>query len=651
MKRKHSGGKSNINSNSSPSESHEKRVRIAQNPSSSNPTDATATAPQIEVSSAIQSRSNEIKSLQHSLKVATTSSTTRAWQQLPRSERRRAASHNLLRLPKRLRSKGLHELQSSNTNPKSKSDIRKKSSLHPIGKSKRRRLELIQRASKDSRKWLETHLWHSKRFRMSGFKGKKDARIGRNDRWGFVLAEKPNMKSQRATLREAKKKCVLHDSSYESFIRISVQIPKMVKPKEYVRKNKDGKKRKQVLEDGAKEMWSKENVEKRKRKNWEEGTEVLGDLLKASGLNDGWSEDHNTGIRECQTTLLGKVEEEKQKSTKGKEREMDLGFCRALAPLKVLWIASSEQGVKDFASGSDPTTSKPAAQSSNPVARDNDAMEIDLLNPTDPIASTSTLTPSIKIGVPVIDQPSIQSQHLAQHQQNQKAASNNRQLKRKLYRTISSNKIPVSPTRELILRIHPGGIKDLRKSLIDGIKTLGGVGALPTHTKEFEPFNIKIQRHSKDLPSNQSQSQQEEEEDPLSNLFIHISELSTSPSPEISAGASRKTPASISKAEDRRHSTLETRKEMGIIPTSKGKKGKILKGKEREIETKKEKVDQEKEDEMVRNRRDEGWNVFELLGPDSGRVLGGVLKPVKSIDGKKKEVSRRFGQKIRKKLS
>ncbi|WFD43273.1 ribonuclease P [Malassezia psittaci] len=122
---------------------------------------------QIDVDSAIQMRKTEILSLHRAISQARKSTNTRAWQLLPRSLRRRAASHNLLRLPSRLRGKARAELRASNTTPKSRSEMRRKAPERTLLGFVRRRHALAHRAARPDRRWLETHLWHAKRFRMS----------------------------------------------------------------------------------------------------------------------------------------------------------------------------------------------------------------------------------------------------------------------------------------------------------------------------------------------------------------------------------------------------------------------------------------------------------------------------------------------------
>lgn len=176
--------------------------------------------PQLEVNEAIDARKFEITALQRAIRSARSSSATRAWQLLPRHARRRAASHNVLRLPTRLRTKGLAEMRSSATTAKSRSEIRKRLATHPLGKGEARRAELRSRAGKSGQKWLENHLWLSKRFRMS--RSEFDG-----DRWGYILPEEPSMKGERTDWRAANYQCALYDASWYQWIRLSVKLPKM----------------------------------------------------------------------------------------------------------------------------------------------------------------------------------------------------------------------------------------------------------------------------------------------------------------------------------------------------------------------------------------------------------------------------------------
>ncbi len=64
----------------------------------------------MDVSELAQSRIQEIKLLESEIENSKFSGTRRTFQQLPRHMRRRAASHNINRLPKRLRQKAIIEV-------------------------------------------------------------------------------------------------------------------------------------------------------------------------------------------------------------------------------------------------------------------------------------------------------------------------------------------------------------------------------------------------------------------------------------------------------------------------------------------------------------------------------------------------------------
>ncbi|EST04981.2 Ribonuclease P/MRP, subunit POP1 [Kalmanozyma brasiliensis GHG001] len=195
-------------------------------PGHSSTTTASNLPTSIELESLVSSRAFQIQSFLRSIKSAKSATTTRAWQLLPRHARRRAASHNLLRLPSRLRSKALAELRSSTTQARSRSDIRKRLPSHGVIQATLRRKKLAERASHPQRRWLETHLWHAKRFRMTTEKGKgKERDQGtKYGRWGFVLPETTMMKSHRASWRSAREFVTVHDASYSSVFRLGARV-------------------------------------------------------------------------------------------------------------------------------------------------------------------------------------------------------------------------------------------------------------------------------------------------------------------------------------------------------------------------------------------------------------------------------------------
>ena len=189
---------------------------------------------QLFVEKELATYSYEIQSLLKSIKTSSGGSSIRAWQMLPRHKRRRNASHNLLSLPKRLRGKGKSELRASNTIALSRSDIRKRKGrklramigAYPRRKEGKRKSELIDRAADaalNGKAWLETHMWHAKRFRMSGQQPKMiDGKpIEQIDRWGFNLAEESHLKSFRSSWRDEKNAVTIMDRSYDAWLRFS----------------------------------------------------------------------------------------------------------------------------------------------------------------------------------------------------------------------------------------------------------------------------------------------------------------------------------------------------------------------------------------------------------------------------------------------
>jgi len=81
-----------------------------------------------------------------------------AFQHVPKHMRRRAVSHNIKRLPKRLH--GIHRSQVE----KSSGRLVKKPK-RPSRKYRRRKSNLLEEYNRRQRdyKWLETHMWHAKR--------------------------------------------------------------------------------------------------------------------------------------------------------------------------------------------------------------------------------------------------------------------------------------------------------------------------------------------------------------------------------------------------------------------------------------------------------------------------------------------------------
>lgn len=197
----------------------------------------------------------EIRSLQQSMAMSKAVSTTRAFQQVPRGLRRRTASHNPKRVPRRLRARANREMAEDNTplvqfrrrkpgttrarlraetakrlrrlvlRAKQRKLKNKASDGHaaavvsvPRPKIRRNQLNDVPRPHAKFRRrqmnktWLPTHLWHAKRARMTEPK---------NPLWRFSMPVTPNEKVYRPVHRAQRQKgAVVWDASYMSTIGI-----------------------------------------------------------------------------------------------------------------------------------------------------------------------------------------------------------------------------------------------------------------------------------------------------------------------------------------------------------------------------------------------------------------------------------------------
>ncbi|GEQ66823.1 hypothetical protein JCM33374_g486 [Metschnikowia sp. JCM 33374] len=220
----------------------------------------------------IASREYEIKAFEQSQLNTKNSSATRVFQSLPRKLRRRTASHNVKRIPKRLRAKALREMQNTTNGTPAKKPHSRGRELHRLKMQKRllrlaskikeargipsasgtavkeklrslnkQLTELKQkigvplnnavaafdRSSVNSLApkptgnmkygnrqkqftWMPTHVWHAKRFHMT-------------KRWGFQLPFSPNQKCFRSTSRAAKESTIAFESSYYSELVVECQ--------------------------------------------------------------------------------------------------------------------------------------------------------------------------------------------------------------------------------------------------------------------------------------------------------------------------------------------------------------------------------------------------------------------------------------------
>ncbi|WFD34080.1 ribonuclease P [Malassezia cuniculi] len=238
----------------------------------------------LSLDDAISSRRAEILALHRAMKSAREAGNTRAWQLLPRHLRRRAASHNILRLPAYLRGKAKAELKASNTLAKTRSEMRRRMPERTLRGFVRRRVDLVNRASRRSKRWLETHLWHAKRFRMTADKSRSDGGPGK---WGFCLAETPHLKSHRASWRAANKGTTIHDASYTSVFAIRAKHSSI-------------------------------------------STRRLQLFLYLAGALHGWEDEWVTGERMCRTVLVERP------------RDPPQAVLGVMVPIAVLWLPRSE---------------------------------------------------------------------------------------------------------------------------------------------------------------------------------------------------------------------------------------------------------------------------------------------------------------------
>ncbi|KAF9468581.1 ribonucleases P/MRP protein subunit POP1-domain-containing protein [Collybia nuda] len=154
----------------------------------------------IDVEKFTEARAFEIDAMQNAIKSVSANSTQRAWQALPRHLRRRAASHDVRRVPLRLREKARAEMD-----PVRKKISGQSSPKHGKGKSLSRTMSFLKR--QHDKLWLETHIWHAKRMKMENM-------------WGYRLALHPTEKAYRPSHRASVHGSIIHDASYYSLIEV-----------------------------------------------------------------------------------------------------------------------------------------------------------------------------------------------------------------------------------------------------------------------------------------------------------------------------------------------------------------------------------------------------------------------------------------------
>ncbi|PWN40778.1 hypothetical protein IE81DRAFT_203570 [Ceraceosorus guamensis] len=486
----------------------------------------------LELNQHLESHAAQIRTISVQLQTGRGSSATRAWQMLPRAERRRAASHNLLALPKRLRGKGASELKSSNTNATTRKEVRKRKGMsgsaggYPRVKERRRRERLRERAGDEAEaatssaaglggeikgkgRWLETHLWHAKRFRMTGVEDK----VVRNpqaahdprgveysgvssvtrSRWGYNLAEQPSSKGFKAAIKACKDGVAVHDASYWQSVRVGYRLRGR-----FVSQGKEARKK-------------------------------LAQLLRESGL------DLESDELDARATFATLTEQKKQ----------------YVAPVTLLWVQpTGSRGVADDADALS-LSLPPLGQASGEIS-ESEAMQVDDQPPDLPNAPKLAASEA----------------HTAE--------------------------------AEVILLVHPAGLASLRTALTSSIT--------------LQRRRIRLERQRRRRAPTTSSAVAPSSSDCLAEL------------PEV-------------KEEEHVYMQLLRPASPALCAKSdsKGRKhGKLSQFKLDQRLRKMASISAQRDEQEGQKRRMEGYNVFQLSGPRSGRLLGSMLKPVARTSPDKK---------------
>ena len=225
----------------------------------SQPADAALDDGKLDLLKFMAAREYEVKALESSMRKCKAVNSTRVFQQVPRAMRRRTASHNVKRVPKRLRERARREQIEDNTptvearkrRPRTTRARIRAETIKRLGalaarKKKQRAEKALKEGRDDSGKpvavvaraprpkirrnvlneppkvaskfkkrqinktWLPTHLWHAKRARMT-----EPAK----PLWRFAVPLTPTEKCYRSTHRSSGQKgAVVWDMSYMSTI-------------------------------------------------------------------------------------------------------------------------------------------------------------------------------------------------------------------------------------------------------------------------------------------------------------------------------------------------------------------------------------------------------------------------------------------------
>ncbi|CAK9816947.1 Ribonucleases P/MRP protein subunit POP1 [Anthophora plagiata] len=154
---------------------------------------------EVHIMKLVSARASEIAAMTYSIE--NPQQTKLVFQKLPVYMRRRVMSHNAKRLPRRLREAHLNQMKKSGLPPKVK---------RPSRRYRRRPRNLLAEYTRRQRSkiWLETHIWHAKRFHMI-------------EKWGYRIASYANDKCFRANYRAVAKHCLMQDISYYTCVEIN----------------------------------------------------------------------------------------------------------------------------------------------------------------------------------------------------------------------------------------------------------------------------------------------------------------------------------------------------------------------------------------------------------------------------------------------
>lgn len=204
---------------------------------------------ELDLQSFLNAREYEVKALENSMQKSKSALATRAFQQVPRDMRRRTASHNVKRIPKRLQKRGARDMKEDNTPTVNANKRKPGSSRGRIRAETAKKLGILadkKRAAKGTtnaagittraarpkirknalndppkppskfrkrqihKTWLPTHLWHAKRARMTEPK---------EPLWRMAIPLNSTEKSYRPTHRAGGSRgAVAWDMSYMSTI-------------------------------------------------------------------------------------------------------------------------------------------------------------------------------------------------------------------------------------------------------------------------------------------------------------------------------------------------------------------------------------------------------------------------------------------------